>query len=101
MIATATRSNPISQRVMKPLEVDVFGAARERMRHIFATYDRVVVSYSGGKDSTCCLEITIEVARELRDGMESSRLSLADRQRLLRMCDTAKEELRPKREERG
>jgi len=24
-----------------------------------------VVSYSGGKDFTCCLEITIEVAREL------------------------------------
>ena len=47
-------SNSISQRVMKPLTLDVFTAARE-----------------------------------LRDGMESSRLSLAERERLLRMCDTA------------
>ena len=31
----------------------------------------------------------ILAARELRDGMENSRLSLADRERLLRMCDTA------------
>lgn len=62
---TTMLSNTISQRVMKPLKVDVFEAARERMRYVFSTYDKVVVSYSGGKDSTCCLEITIEVAREL------------------------------------
>jgi predicted phosphoadenosine phosphosulfate sulfurtransferase len=45
--------------------MDVLEAAKERMRQVYATYDKVVVSYSGGKDSTCCLEVTIEVAREL------------------------------------
>ena len=62
------RSNSISQGVMKPLEVDVFTAARERMRYVFTTYDKVVVSYGRGKDSTCCL---------------------ADRERLLKICNTA------------
>jgi predicted phosphoadenosine phosphosulfate sulfurtransferase len=50
---------------MKPLKVDVYSAACERLRHVFITYDKVVVSYSGGKDSTVCLELAIEVAREL------------------------------------
>jgi predicted phosphoadenosine phosphosulfate sulfurtransferase len=58
-------SNTISQRVMKPLKVDVYSAACERLRYVFSTYDKVVVSYSGGKDSTVCLELAIEVAREL------------------------------------
>ena len=49
MSILAARSNPISQRVMKPLTLDVFTAAREHMRHVFATYDRVVVSYSGAE----------------------------------------------------
>lgn len=65
MMSLAARSNTISKRVMKPLEVDVFTAARERICHVYDTYDVVVVSYSGGKDSTCTLELTIEVAREL------------------------------------
>ena len=61
----ATRSNSISQRVMKPLGVDVFTAAKERIHHVYETYDVVVVSYSGGKDSTICLELTVQVARDL------------------------------------
>ncbi|MFH1141639.1 MAG: phosphoadenosine phosphosulfate reductase family protein [Chloroflexota bacterium] len=65
MGSLATRSNPISRRVMKPLPVDVFTAARERIRHVYETYDRVVVSYSGGKDSTCVLELAIQVAGEM------------------------------------
>ena len=64
MASATTRSNAISQRVMRPLDADVFSAATERMRHVFDAYDKVVVSYSGGKDSTCCLEVTIEAARE-------------------------------------
>ena len=57
-------SNTISQRVMRPLNTDVFSAATERMRHVFENYDQVVVSYSGGKDSTAILELAIVVARE-------------------------------------
>ncbi|MBI4234510.1 MAG: phosphoadenosine phosphosulfate reductase family protein [Chloroflexi bacterium] len=63
--STAARFNAISQRVMKPLAVDVFTAARERIRHVYNIYDQVVVSYSGGKDSTCILELAMQVAREL------------------------------------
>jgi hypothetical protein len=50
---------------MKPLGVDVFTAAKERLRHVFAKYDRVVVSYSGGKDSTAVLKMALQAAREL------------------------------------
>ncbi len=53
MTTSAARSNSISQRVMKPLEVDVFTAARD-----------------------------------LRDNMEGSRLSLADRERGCFGCAT-------------
>ena len=65
MASSKVRSNTISQRVIKPVDVDVFTAARERLRHVFSNYDKVVVSYSGGKDSTCCLELAIQVARDL------------------------------------
>lgn len=65
MSSLAARSNSISQRVMKPLAIDVFEAAKERIRHIYQTYDKVVISYSGGKDSTCVLELAIQVAGEL------------------------------------
>ena len=61
----AAFSNTISQRVMKPLDVDVFASARERIKNVYQNYDKVIVSYSGGKDSTCVLELAIEVAREL------------------------------------
>jgi predicted phosphoadenosine phosphosulfate sulfurtransferase len=40
----SARSNTISQRVMKPLDVDVFAAAKDRMHHAFTAYDKVVVS---------------------------------------------------------
>lgn len=39
------------------LEQDVLTAAEERMRFIFDHFERVVVSYSGGKDSTVLLEL--------------------------------------------
>jgi predicted phosphoadenosine phosphosulfate sulfurtransferase len=50
---------------MKPLDTDVLTAAKERLRQVYNSYDRVVVSYSGGKDSTVCLELAVEVASEL------------------------------------
>jgi predicted phosphoadenosine phosphosulfate sulfurtransferase len=42
----------------------VYEAARERMQHIFERFDRVVVSFSGGKDSTVCLQLALEEARK-------------------------------------
>ena len=41
MSSLAARSNAISQRVMKPLEVDVFEAARERLLRMSDTAHRM------------------------------------------------------------
>ncbi len=44
---------------------NVYDAAKERMRYIFDTHQHVVVSFSGGKDSTVCAYLADEVATEL------------------------------------
>lgn len=46
------------------LEADTLESARERMRRFFSLVDKVVVSFSGGKDSTVVLNLALEVARE-------------------------------------
>jgi len=46
-------------------EQNVYEAAKERIRYLYQRFDHVVVSFSGGKDSTAVLNVTIEVAREL------------------------------------
>jgi predicted phosphoadenosine phosphosulfate sulfurtransferase len=45
-------------------EQTVLEAAQERMSHIYDIFDRVVVSFSGGKDSTVCLQLALEEARK-------------------------------------
>lgn len=51
-------------RKKKQLETSVLDAALERIRYIYKRFDNVVVSFSGGKDSTAVLNLAIEVARE-------------------------------------
>lgn len=49
----------------RPLGIDVFTAARERLRRVYREFERVYVSFSGGKDSGVMVNLAIDVAREL------------------------------------
>lgn len=46
-------------------EIDVYQAGLERIKYLFQAFDNVVVNFSGGKDSTCVLNMTSQVAHEL------------------------------------
>jgi predicted phosphoadenosine phosphosulfate sulfurtransferase len=50
--------------VKKHIEQSCYDAGMARMREIFDLHDHVAVSFSGGKDSTCCLHLALEVAKE-------------------------------------
>lgn len=52
-------------RPKKYTDQDVYQAALDRIRYCYKNFDKVIVSFSGGKDSTAVLNLTIEVAREL------------------------------------
>lgn len=45
------------------IEQDVYSKAIERIEYAYDNFDRVVVSFSGGKDSTAVLNLTLEVAK--------------------------------------
>ena len=45
--------------------MNVFEAALERIEQCYLMFDQVIVSFSGGKDSTCLLALTTEVARKI------------------------------------
>lgn len=49
----------------KYIEQDVYSKALERIEHLYNLFDDLVVSFSGGKDSTATLLCTIEVAKKL------------------------------------
>jgi len=46
------------------LGVDVLTAARERIAWTFDTFERVYVSFSGGKDSTVMLHLAMDEAKK-------------------------------------
>ena len=46
----------------RTLSIDVFSAALDRIEGLYRAGHRVVVSMSGGKDSTVCLEMAILAA---------------------------------------
>ena len=43
------------------LDINCVDAARERMRHVYDTFDTVCVQFSGGKDSTAVLYLAKEI----------------------------------------
>jgi predicted phosphoadenosine phosphosulfate sulfurtransferase len=50
----------------KPTKIDqnCYDAAINRIRRIYDLCDKVIVSFSGGKDSTCILNLALQVAHE-------------------------------------
>ena len=52
-------------KIHKKIEVDesCYDLAVRRMEQTFRDFDKVVVSFSGGKDSTACLHLALEEAR--------------------------------------
>lgn len=49
----------------KPLSIDVFEAAMQRLDYVFAEFDNVYVSFSGGKDSGVLLNLALIKARQM------------------------------------
>lgn len=48
----------------KYLNIDVYNAALERIRYIFNEFDNVLIAFSGGKDSSVCLNMCYDYAKE-------------------------------------
>lgn len=51
--------------VVKDSSINVVDAALDRIRTAYGQSDKIAVSFSGGKDSTCVLMLTLYVAKEL------------------------------------
>ena len=53
-------------KILKKEEVDksVLDLAYERINNAYDQFDTIVVSFSGGKDSTACLNLTLDVAKK-------------------------------------
>lgn len=54
--------------IRRKLGVDVFNAALDRMVTLYGEGHRVVCAFSGGKDSTCCLELCRLAAKLTKRG---------------------------------
>ncbi len=48
------------------LKQNTFDAALDRIRYLFAEFPTVICNVSGGKDSTVCLNLCMQVAREMK-----------------------------------
>lgn len=54
----------VAIRKKEYVDKNVYDSALERIRYIYDSFDKVVVSFSGGKDSTAVLNTTLQIARE-------------------------------------
>jgi len=48
----------------REVEANVYDAAVARFNELYDRFDKIVVSFSGGKDSTVCLNLALQVAHE-------------------------------------
>lgn len=48
----------------KYLDINVYEAAQKRIEYIFKEFDNILVAFSGGKDSTVCLNLCYEYAKK-------------------------------------
>lgn len=48
----------------KPLGINVYEAAKERISYTFDNFEKIIVSFSAGKDSTCMLHMVCDEARK-------------------------------------
>lgn len=53
------------KELKKYLDIDVYEAAKQRIKHTIEIFDTVMVAFSGGKDSLCTLNLVKEVYQEL------------------------------------
>jgi len=64
-MTTDERLHTAGSTYKRMLDVDVFTAAQQRCRYLYENYDDVIISWSGGKDSSSVLELCREAARDL------------------------------------
>ena len=55
----------MAKEIKKYLDIDVYEAAKQRIKHVLNLFDSVLVAFSGGKDSLCALNLVKEVYAEL------------------------------------
>ena len=71
------------------LDINVYDAAVKRCDYLYQAYDEVIISWSGGKDSSCCLELCREAAR--RTGKLSIKVFFLDEEAIyhetIDLCD--------------
>tara|TARA_R110000803_G_scaffold39600_1_gene85432 strand:+ start:4203 stop:5366 length:1164 start_codon:yes stop_codon:yes gene_type:complete len=58
------KENNVKSNARVYLSNNVYEESLERIRYLFDEFENIVVGFSGGKDSTTCLELSLIVARE-------------------------------------
>lgn len=65
MTTESERLHTAGSTYKRMLTVDVYTAAQQRCRYLYENYEDVIISWSGGKDSSSVLELCREAARAL------------------------------------